>query len=66
MKQEAMEAVKTKVDVAAAGTTLLTVADVLPSISAVLSTIWLLIRIWETDTVRGLFGKKPLSRKENE
>ena len=35
-----------------------TLADVLPAVAAIFTIIWTGIRIWETDTVRGWFGKK--------
>jgi len=35
-----------------------TLIDMLPSLSAVLSIIWVGIRIWETKTVQGWFGRK--------
>ena len=35
-----------------------TLTEMLPSISALLSIIWVGIRIWETDTVQSLFGRK--------
>ena len=35
-----------------------TLTEMLPSISALLSIVWVGIRIWETDTVQGLFGRK--------
>lgn len=43
---------KNILDLSAAGVTLGTVIDALPSISAVLVVIWLTLRIWESDTVR--------------
>lgn len=36
-----------------------TLAQVLPSIAALLTILWLLIRIWESDTIRGL-TRRPL------
>jgi glycerol-3-phosphate acyltransferase PlsY len=42
------------VDGLAIATTLGTLMEVLPSVSALLSIIWLAIRIWETDTVQKL------------
>lgn len=33
-------------------------ADVLPAVAALFTIIWTAIRIWETDTVQGLLGKK--------
>jgi hypothetical protein len=35
-----------------------TLTEMLPSISALLSIVWVGIRIWETDTVQGMFGRK--------
>ena len=35
------------------GIVLGTIANILPSIAALLSIIWLALRIWESDTVRG-------------
>jgi hypothetical protein len=35
-----------------------TLTEMLPSISALLSIVWVGIRIWETDTVQSLFGRK--------
>jgi len=31
--------------------------NVLPNITALLTLVWLLIRIWETDTIRNLTGR---------
>ena len=33
-------------------------ADVLPAVAALFTIIWTAIRIWETDTIQGLLGKK--------
>ena len=33
-------------------------ADVLPAVAALFTIVWTGIRIWETDTIQGLFGKK--------
>jgi hypothetical protein len=35
-----------------------TLTEMLPSISAILSIIWVGIRIWETNTVQGWFNRK--------
>lgn len=45
-------------DAGAVGVTLAAIAGWLPSISALLSIIWLALRIWESDTVQKLFGKR--------
>jgi hypothetical protein len=34
-------------------------AQILPSIATILSIVWLCLRIWESDTVRGLRGQTP-------
>ena len=47
-------------------TVLGTLADVLPSIAAVFTIIWTGIRIYETDTVQLLLGKKPIADEPNE
>jgi len=51
------ENAKNVVDGIAIATTLGTLMELLPSVSAALSIIWLLIRIWETDTVQGWIKK---------
>jgi hypothetical protein len=43
-----------------------TLTEMLPSISALLSIVWVGIRIWETDTVQGLFGRKGDKDASNE
>jgi hypothetical protein len=53
------DAVKNVVDALSLTLILGTLVDVLPSIAAVLSIIWSLIRISETETVRRLFKRKP-------
>ena len=35
-----------------------TLVDMLPSIAALFTIIWTVIRIWETDTIQGLLGRK--------
>lgn len=50
---------KTVIDVAAATVTLGAIVNVLPSIATVLSIVWLLLRIWESDTVRAWTGRGP-------
>jgi hypothetical protein len=41
-----------------------TIAQMLPAIAAIFTIIWTGIRIYETDTVQGIFGKKPKETKE--
>lgn len=35
-----------------------TLADVLPAVAALFTIVWTALRIWETDTVQKLVGKK--------
>jgi len=35
-----------------------TLANALPAIAALMTIVWTLIRIWETDTVKRLTGRK--------
>lgn len=58
MKHEISETSKHIVDVFSAATVLATLVDMLPSIAAIFTICWTAIRIWETDTVRGLTGRK--------
>lgn len=37
-----------------------TLMNILPAIAAVLSIIWTVVRIYETDTVQKILGKKPI------
>lgn len=48
------EPTKHLIDVGAGGITLAALFEVLPEITALLSALWVLIRIWETETVRGI------------
>lgn len=52
------EPVKHVADGGAALIAIGTLAQVLPSLAALLTVIWLAIRIWESDTVRGLTGRQ--------
>jgi hypothetical protein len=49
---------KTILDVGAMGVTVGAFFQMLPSVTALASLIWVCIRIYETDTVKGLLGKK--------
>jgi hypothetical protein len=53
-------AVKATGDAISIVTVLATLAQWLPAVAALASIIWSIIRILETDTVRGWMGKKPL------
>lgn len=41
-------------------------ANALPKLAALLTVIWLLIRIWESDTVRGITGRPVLGRRQDD
>jgi hypothetical protein len=56
--EHATEGVKTVTDVLSIATVIGTLAQVLPAIAALFSIVWSIIRILETDTVRGWLGKK--------
>ncbi len=58
MKQELSDSTKHVVDALSIATVLGTLVEFLPSIAAVFTIIWTGIRIWETDTVKRLFGRE--------
>ena len=53
-----IEETKEMVDVAAASTAVLTLAAWLPPVASLFTIIWLGLRIYESDTVQQLLGKK--------
>jgi hypothetical protein len=58
MKHEISESTKHVVDALSIATVLGTLVEFLPSIAAAFTIIWTAIRIWETDTVQRLLGRK--------
>jgi hypothetical protein len=60
MAQHTTEGIKHVVDGLSIVTVLGTLADILPALAALFSLVWSIIRIAETDTVRGWMGKPPL------
>ncbi len=58
MKQELSDSTKHVVDALSIATVLGTLVEFLPSIAAVFTIVWTGIRIWETDTVKRLFGRE--------
>ncbi len=52
------EAAKYVIDAVSVGTVVATLAGVLPSIAAIFTICWTAIRIYETETVQRLLGKK--------
>ena len=57
------ETAKTVGDAVSLVTVVGTLADVLPAVAALFTIIWTALRIYETNTVQKLLGKKP---KEND
>lgn len=60
------ESAKHVVDALSVVTVLGTLIDMLPSIAALFTIVWTGIRIWETDTVRGLTGRRGGNDAEQE
>ena len=60
MALQADEQVKQLGDAISIITVVGTLAELLPAMAAVLTIIWTAIRIWETDTVQRIFGRKPV------
>ena len=60
MAQHTTEGVKHAVDGLSIITVLGTLADILPALAALFSLVWSILRIFETNTVRGWLGKPPL------
>jgi len=58
MSETTSETVKHVVDALSIVTVVGTLVDMLPSIAAVFTIVWTVIRIWETDTVQGWFSSK--------
>lgn len=55
---ESHETAKHVVDALSIMTVVGTLVEMLPSIAALFTIVWTLIRIWETETVQNLFGRK--------
>ena len=58
--QHSTETLKHVTDGLSIVTVLGTLADILPAIAALFSLVWSIIRILETDTVRGWLKKPPI------
>jgi len=54
MQQE----VKSIVDAVAVSGGVASLAGWLPDVAALVTIVWLSIRIWESETVKGIFGRK--------
>lgn len=58
------ETTKHVIDALSIMTVVGTLVEMLPSIAAVFTIVWTGIRIWETDTVQSLFGRKGKNNAE--
>ena len=66
MAHHVSEGAKTVADGLSFLTVVGTIAEILPAVAALFTIIWTGIRIWETDTVRGLTGRRGGSNAEQE
>ena len=64
MKHENVELVKATADALSVVTVVGTLLEMLPSVAAVFTIVWTGIRIWETETVQSLLGRKGKSNAE--
>jgi hypothetical protein len=55
---DTQETTKHVVDALSIMTVVGTLVEMLPSIAAIFTIVWTVIRIWETDTVQNLLGRK--------
>jgi hypothetical protein len=58
------ETAKTTVDAISIVTVVGTLAEVLPAIAALFTIVWTALRIYETDTVQKLLGKRKSNDQE--
>jgi hypothetical protein len=58
MAEHTQETVKSVVDGLSVVTVVGTLVDMLPAFAALFTIIWTAIRIWETDTVQNMLGRK--------
>lgn len=58
MALQADEHVKQVGDALSIITAVGTLVEILPALAAVLTIVWTAIRIWETDTIQLIFGRK--------
>jgi len=66
MNQHDQETVKHMIDGASILTVIGTLVEFLPAVSALLSIVWVAIRIYETDTVQKLVNRKGDDNASNE
>ena len=58
MRPDNAEVVKSIGDVLSIVTVVGTLIEMLPSVAAIFTIVWTGIRIWETETVQRMFGRK--------
>ena len=58
------ETAKNVVDALSIMTVVGTLVEMLPSVAAIFTIVWTAIRIWETETVQNLLGRKGKSNAE--
>jgi hypothetical protein len=58
MNEQNQETLKHMIDGASILTVIGTLVEFLPAVSAILSIVWVAIRIYETETVKRLMGRK--------
>jgi hypothetical protein len=58
------ETTKQVVDALSIMTVVGTLVEMLPSVAAIFTIVWTAIRIWETETVQNLFGRKGTKNAE--
>ena len=56
--RESHETAKHVVDALSIMTVVGTLVEMLPSVAAIFTIVWTMIRIWETETVQTLLGRK--------
>jgi hypothetical protein len=61
---ESHETAKHVVDALSVLTVVGTLVEMLPSIAAIFTIVWTGIRIWETETVQNLLGRKGIKNAE--
>lgn len=65
MLHEHLSGLKLTADVIAGVVAVGTIAQILPSLAALFTILWLGIRIWESDTVRGLTGRVLTGKRDD-
>ena len=63
---ESPEAAKHVMDVVSVGTGVASLAGIIPSIAALLTIIWTGIRIYETETVQKILGRRALKPEKSQ